>query len=177
MIEAEACAEVRNFFENRKIFLGNIQRARHYIRETKEQIIEGLSMQAADYSKDIIQTGGGETMTGLVGRLQAEGKKGRYEESILNAIVDGWEEDLEWYDLQWLTLPKELNEIMALRYYECMSEVETAMAKHCDPTTVGRNVRKAILIIAQNLAVRCSVKSEHNQDVILDHELISAHIQ
>lgn len=146
---------VRTLFEERKIAMSVIQAGRRVVCETDAEIITALSLPAILYDKDAVQTSGAtDGLISIITRLPAERRQAKYDKTVLNAVLDAQEEELEWLDMQMLKLPKLLQQAVILVYYDGKTQEQAAIELPCHKNTVKVYIDRAITIIAKNSCVQ-----------------------
>lgn len=148
--------EVRKLFEERKISMSVIQAGRRVVCETDAEIINALSMQATCYDKDSVQTSGATDggLISIITRIPAERRQAKYDKTVLNAVLDAQEAEIEWLDFQMLHLPKILQQAVILVYYDGKTQEAAAIEAHVHKNTIQSYLDRSISIIAKNSCVQ-----------------------
>lgn len=152
--------EVRKLFEERKIAMSVIQAGRRVVCETDAEIVTALSLQAVTYDRDAVQTSGATDggLISIITRIPAERRQGRYDKTKLNAELDAQESAVEWLDMQTFRLPKLLQQVVILVYYDGKTQEQAASEMPCHKNTIQSYLDRSISIIAKNSCVQLCVE-------------------
>jgi len=155
---------VRGLLEDRRMIISNVQKARKIVFETDAEIIEGLSCQAADYSKVRVQSStDGDTITGLLDRIKIERGQQRYDTKKLTAQLDADIDEVYWLDTEVFSLPAMLQNVVIARFYDRMTNAETETALYLGKDMAKKYVRKAIEKLGAIFADKRAKEAERNE--------------
>lgn len=147
--------KIRKLFEERKIAMTVIQAGRRVVCETDAEIINALSLPALCYDKDAVQTSGtSDGLISIINRLPAERRQAKYDKTVLNAVLDAQEAEIEWLDYQMLHLPKLLQQAVILVYYDGKTQEVAALEANVHKNTIQSYLDRSISIIAKNSCVQ-----------------------
>ena len=146
---------IKKLLDDRKIAMSVIHTARKIVYETDAEIISALSMQAVCCDKDTVQTSGTcDGLINIISRLPEERRQARYNKSVLNAVLDAQESEIEWLDGEVFRLPKLLQRAVLLVYYDRKTQEAAAIETNVHPNTIQNYLDRSITIIAKNTCGR-----------------------
>lgn len=136
---------IRFLLVHNKTIRSNIWKARQITieMESDADVINALLTPAMDYGRDKVQTGGDPTCLSM-STVRTERFKQRRDVRMRNAIIDAQEAEIEKLDCAVFSLPPASQQIIILRFYDCLTKRQIEEQAFYSRDSVRRITRKAL---------------------------------